>query len=489
MASTSPLTPEDLTSNFSENLSALLGRNLSEQEWTDLHNFALRGLAPTDVYAFGEYVYGHVPAPHHREMVDFIQTCGEERTNAVILEPRGHAKTTWGNTIYLAWLIARNPHIRVGLISNTAKQANDFSRAIRWTYESNDRFKEIFGDIVGRTKWTDVEWLRAGSKHHGSNNVTLYSAGAPGAIISKRFDVILCDDILDEENTANTEQREKVEQWFWKTLKPCLTPDGVVIVMGTRWGEDDLYQKLITPVDEGGKGWRSLIRGAIFEQDGVRQALWPQIWDLPKLDKEREDMGSPMFACSYLNDISGLMAGNVFPKLADEYYFTTLPPERRYTIRMGVDLASSEKERADYTARVTTAEDDDGNFYVLSVVRDKRETHHAEFVVDGWLAHPSMALIIVENQQFQSTLIQELMRDYPHLPVQGKKSDVDKVTRARAVAARYELHKVYHHVSLRNTEFETELRAFPKGHDDMVDALGFSMDLAGGSFFFGSLRR
>ena len=47
---------------------------------------------------------------------------------------------------------------------------------------------------------------------------------------------------------------------------------------------------------------------------------------------------------------------------------------------MGVDLASSEKERADYTARVTTAEDDDGNFYVLSVVRDKRETHHAEFI-------------------------------------------------------------------------------------------------------------
>lgn len=426
---------------------------MSEDQWKELHNFALRGLAPTDVYAFGEYVYGHAPAPHHREMVDFIQECIDARTNAVILEPRGHAKTTWGNTIYLSWLIARNPHIRVGLISNTAKQANDFSRAIRWTYESNDRFKEVFGDIVGRTKWTDVEWLRAGSKMHGTKDVTLYSAGAPGAIISKRFDVILCDDILDEENTANTEQREKVEQWFWKTLKPCLTPDGVIIVLGTRWGEDDLYQMLISPPEEGGKG------------------------------------GSPMFACSYLNDISGLVAGNIFPHLPDEYYFTSLPSDKRYTIRMGVDLASSERERADYTARVTTAQDDDGNFYVLSVVRDKRETHHAEFVVDGWLAHPNMALIVIENQQFQSTLIQELMREYPRLPVQGKKSDVDKTTRGRAAAARYEAHKVYHHISLRDSDFERELRAFPKGHDDMVDALGFSMDLAGGGFFFGSLRR
>ena len=109
--------------------------------------------------------------------------------------------------------------------------------------------------------------------------------------------------------------------------------------------------------------------------------------------------------------------------------------------------------------------------------------------MDGWLAHPDMALIIIENQQFQSTLIQQLAREYPRLPVEGKKSDVDKVTRARAVAAKYEAHKVYHHLSLKDSEFERELAMFPKGHDDMVDALGFSMDLGGGGFFFGSVGR
>jgi len=423
-------------------------------------------------------------------MVEFVHEAIQARENIVILEPRGHAKTTWGNTIYLAWLIANNPDIRVGLISNTAKQANDFSRAIRWTYESNERFREVFGDIVGRTKWTDVEWLRAESPHHGTNNVTLYSAGAGGAIISKRFDIILCDDILDEENTMNVEQQEKIETWFWKTLKPCLTPDGAIIVLGTRWAEGDMYEKLITPIEDGGKGWRYLIKGALSETDeGEVTALWPELWPVEKLEQERIDMGSAMFACSYLNDISGLMAGNIFKRLPDDYYFKTLPEGKRYTVRMGVDLASSEKERADYTARVTVAEDDDGNFYVLSVVRDKRETHHAEFVMDGWLAHPDMALIIIENQQFQSTLIQQLAREYPRLPVEGKKSDVDKVTRARAVAAKYEAHKVYHHLSLKDSEFERELAMFPKGHDDMVDALGFSMDLGGGGFFFGSVGR
>jgi predicted phage terminase large subunit-like protein len=81
------------------------------------------------------------------------------------------------------------------------------------------------------------------------------------------------------------------------------------------------------------------------------------------------------------------------------------------------------------------------------------------------------------------------METYPKIPILGKKADVDKVTRARAVAAKYEAHKVFHHASLRGSAFETELLSFPKGHDDFVDALGYSMDLGGNDFFFGSLKR
>jgi predicted phage terminase large subunit-like protein len=100
-----------------------------------------------------------------------------------------------------------------------------------------------------------------------------------------------------------------------------------------------------------------------------------------------------------------------------------------------------------------------------------------------------MGLVICESQQFQSTLIQEVMRDYPFIPIEGKKADVDKVTRARAVAAKYEANKIFHHPNLRDTPFESELLSFPKGHDDFVDALGYSLDLGGSGFVFGALRR
>ena len=299
---------------------------MSKEIWQQVLSEATRLLARDDVFAFGEYVFNYVAAPHHREMVQFMLDRIEAKQSAVILEPRGHAKTTWGNTILLPWLIGRNRDLRIGLISNTAKQSNAFSRAIRWTLQTNENYREVFGDLVSPSKWTDVEWLAKDSIHHASKDVTVYSAGALGAIISKRFDIILCDDILDEENTANPEQREKITTWFWKTLKPCLVPGGIILVLGTRWAEEDLYETLIEQ-----NKWPSMVRGALqYEEDDTLhrkpKALWPDVWPVSALLSEKMDMGSAMFACSYMNDISGLMAGNVFHR--DWFhYFTSWTPK------------------------------------------------------------------------------------------------------------------------------------------------------------------
>lgn len=451
----------------------------------------MKGLArSTDwteaVTAYGEYVFGYKPAQHHIEMIQHISDSILRRDNSVTLEPRGAAKTTWGNTIFLSWLACTFPDIRIGLISNTSTQAFDFSRAIRFTLASNAKHREIFGDCVSPEKWTNMEWLHRDSKWHGSKDVTMFAVGAEGAVISKRFDLLFCDDILDEENTKTPEAREKVETWFFKTLLPCLDKGGVVVILGTRWAADDLYEKLMRPTHlEEGRGWRSKVVSALQGEKGEVRSYWPEHWTVQDLEKKRSEIGTPLFMCAYQNDIEGLLSGNVFQARYFKYF--TDPPEGLTTV-MGVDLASSEKERADYTARVTTSRDQNGDFYVHSYYRDRRESGHAEFIADGFRAWMP-DLVVVESQQFQSTLVQEVMRDYPRIPIEGKASDVDKTTRARAVAAKFEAGKVYLHESLRDSEFTRELLAFPKGHDDLVDALGFSFDLGGEGFFFGSLRR
>lgn len=477
----------------SELLKALRDSDLSEDQLTELLNLSLSAQAPTDVFKYGEYVFGNKPAPHHVEMVDFIQQAIEDARHAVVLEPRGHAKSTWGNTTLFSYLIAKNPHLRVGLMSKSAPHADSFSRAIRWTYESNEHFREVFGDLVSEAKWTDGEWLRKGSKWHGSNNVTLYAQGVGGQLVSKRFDVILCDDILDKENTATREQLQKVHDWFWQTLYPCLAPGGVIIVLGTRWAVGDLYEHLITPqdveVEPGvyGKGWRSLVRGAIVPgPNGKPKPLW-DYFSLPQLADMKTGMGSSRFACAMMNDITGMMEGDYFQR-GWFRYIREMPEAGSLTFRMGVDLASSTKQRADYTAYVITAQDQMGNYYVAEANRAKIAGGHAKWVAQAFDNFPGIAQVVIENNQFQSTLIQQLMDEYPHIPVKPKRADVDKGTRAEGVAAKYEAGKVYHLPTLPE-EFEQELISFDKGHDDWVDSLGYSMALGMTSFVFGSVQR
>jgi predicted phage terminase large subunit-like protein len=473
---------------------------LGNRELSDLRSRALIELARTDgvdaVLAYGELVFGYVPAQHHRDMVAETLDAILHRENELYLLPRGGAKTTWDNTILCCWMVGKYPDIRIGMVSNTDTQAKDFSRAVKYTIQANPAHRLVFPESMpSGEKWTDKEWLCAGSRWLGSKDVTMFAVGVGGAIISKRFDLLLLDDILDEENTQSIDQQEGVEVWFKKTLKPCLAPDGVVVAIGTRWGEGDLYEKFMDPTADGGFGWRyHIVSSLTTDSSGQLVSYWPEYWTVERLLKEKEEMGSPLFSCAYQNDISGLLQGNIFHGPFD--HFTTLPESHNYSLRMGVDLASSIRERADFTARVTTAEDVcknecplKGTFYVLSSYRDRRESHHAEFIHDGWLAYPSIGIVIVESQQFQSTLVQEVMESYPKIPILGKKADVDKVTRARAVAAKYEAHKVFHHLSLRGSAFEVELLSFPKGHDDLVDALGYSMDLGGNDFYYGSLKR
>ena len=445
-----------------------------------LRRSLLRQLARTDYYAYQEYVFGYKPAAHIRQMVEFAEERLASRENGVILAPRGSTKTTSLTTGWISHKIALNKDIRVGLFSQKDKKAEAMSNAIRWTLSESEAFKEVFGNLRGSSKWSDAEWLRKDSRWVTSKDRTMVTGGVNNSsAVSKRFDLIWCDDVLDAENTYNIDRREKTEDWFWKTMKPAQAAEGAsIIVVGTRWTEGDLYERLIET-----NKWPSLIIPAITADDeGNDVSYWPEVWPLERLYSEREDVGWDNFACSYLNDISGSREGLIFRREWFDY-FDELPRDRRYILTMGVDLASSERERADYTARVIVAEDENHEVWVLGTYRVKTESGHRQFVKDGAAAFPGISKIIIETNQHQSTLVQDLLKETT-LPVVGRQTDTDKRTRARAVAARYESHRVHHHRSLKGAELEAEMLGFPKGHDDLIDALGLAMDMRGvsGSF-------
>lgn len=395
--------------------------------------------------------------------------------NGIVLAPRGSAKTTWLNTILGSFLVATNPDIRIGLFSQKDKKAEAMSSAIRWVISESEPFRELFGDLRSPTKWTDSEWLRKGSKYAATKDRTMVTGGVNNSsAVSKRLDLVLADDILDAENTYNIDRREKTEDWFWKTMKPAQAAEGAsIIVFGTVWTEGDLYDRLVKT-----NHWPSLVISAIDKDSG--ESYWPEVWPIERLHKERDDIGWDNFACSYLNDISGSREGLIFLRSwwDPTGYFDELPRGRKFLYTMGVDLASSERERADFTARVVVAEDEFHEHWVLSAVQAKIESGHREFVKDGAAAYPGISKIKIENNQHQSTLVQDLLNE-TSLPVVGVRADTEKRSRHRAVAARYESHRVHHHRSLKGGDLENQLTGYPHGHDDLLDALYLAMDIKG----------
>lgn len=169
------------------------------------------------------------------------------------------------------------------------------------------------------------------------------------------------------------------------------------------------------------------------------------------------------------------------------------PPRAQLRVAMGVDLAISTKDGADYTAAAVLGRDAQGTTYVLDVQRVRAPFHQVLGFISAVAERCGPEVIAVESVQFQAAAVQELLRTTA-LPVVAARADRDKLTRFQPLEARYEQGLVRHAPDLP-PEFERELLAFPVGeHDDQVDALShawaaLAAEPPSETFFRGGKRR
>jgi predicted phage terminase large subunit-like protein len=163
-------------------------------------------------------------------------------------------------------------------------------------------------------------------------------------------------------------------------------------------------------------------------------------------------------------------AGLIKPEMMSD---ATCPP--MLPVVLGVDLAISERDGADYTAIVALARDPEtGVIYVKEAERHRCGFHEVLQRITSAAARHNPILIAVEQTQYQAAVVQELLRT-TKLPVRGIKPDRDKLTRFLPVLTRYEQRMVRHDPSGVPAWFRDELLAFPEAdHDDGVDALGYA---------------
>lgn len=404
-----------------------------------------------------EEVLGYTVKPFHRGLLQFQ----ELHRKSLQLAPRGFGKSTTLTITRALFEVLRDPDVRVLIVSNTQLQAEVFLREVKHHLEYGEVLREVFGDFVSDDKW-DVRELNVRPRKTRAKESTISCVGVGGPVVSRHYDVILADDLIDEENSRTEGQREKVREWFWRSLMPTLEPHGRIHVLGTRYHFADLYGVLI----EGDFADCHQVVKALPE-DGTTP--WPEKFSVEWLEDRRRSMGTLLFNSQYQNDTLA-MRGRIFQT---EWFRWFETPPQGLRVYQGVDLAISQKETADYFAHVTVGFDAQRNAYVLDAVQ-RRMTFKAQtdFIIERQRAYRPIK-VLVEAVAYQQAQVDELRRAGVY--AQAVRTSKDKNTRFVRLAARFEAGQVFLRRGMQD-ELVEQLLLAPEGrHDDLVDALEFAV--------------
>jgi predicted phage terminase large subunit-like protein len=432
------------------------------------------GLIPWALLYLSHHFTGE-PAQFHKEASRLAEDCDR----LVIAAPRGHAKSTLLSLAYPLYRAAcyREPYVL--LVSDSGVQAESHIGNIFQELLENDQLVADYPHLAlpDMEHYRKQRVKRAARDFITVGGLRFTGAGAGQSLRglrhgNQRPSLILSDDLENDENVRTPEQRRKLRDWFLKSLSNLPGSEGGrIIVVGTILHHDSLLAWLLTdPALEGVWERRKYKAYEEIKEDGKvvgHRILWPAVWDEGKLDAKRREIGSLAFASEFLNEPLD-DAASLFKRAWLQY--GTPPAGVRVT--MGVDLALSERETADFTAIVTVAQHE-GKTWVLDAVRERLSPHAVIDLIKQQASKHNPRVINVESVQYQAMLVQQLQRE-TRLPVRGVRPDKDKVSRAQPLAVRYEQRLVYHAAGLPSW-FEDELLQFPVGtHDDSVDALVYA---------------
>ncbi len=405
---------------------------------------------------------------------------GQDKRIIINLPPR-HGKSELVSKYFPFWYLGNFPDKKIILASYAADFAEYWGANVRELI--NEWGMGLYGiSLSGRA---------TGNLALADYGGGMISMGAGGQITGRGADLIIIDDPVKNDAEAHSvTYRDKLWDWFRSTLLTRLEPGASLVLIMTRWHNDDLASRILKHDIE--HRWEQIKLPAVAGENDILgrkpgDALWKERYSRESLDSIKESIGSYWFSALYQQEPEtenyGIFRREYF-KYFDlkrdliDYGGIYLHPDQ-YKMFSVVDLAISEKETADFTVVLTFALDRYNNAYILDIIRERVSgTRHLELLISVYKKWKPLK-IGIESVQFQKSLARMALDR--GLPVIELIPDKDKVSRAFPIAARMESGKVFFP---RNApwlaKFEEELLLFPGGrHDDQADALAYIMYFIG----------
>lgn len=466
--------------------------------------------------------YDRVTFEEHGYIISLLQKEGElllsgKNTSQRIIQillPRASYKTTIASISFPMWLLKRNPNMRIMLDSETYNLSKSILSEIKQQYETGPYTR--FYPAIDRKeiiRWAEDSIIipeRTMPKKEGN----IAAAGLDGVKAGMHYDLIIADDLHSQNNTRTRYQIDGVIEHY-RLLLSILEPNGLLIVIGTRWAEEDAYTIIqkdatanlfipatsVKPMNLSSKCAESEDTHLVYDDisDTAVNANkfylnFPNVLNLEHLSKIEKRQGPFIFSAQYLLKPVASKESRFREEWLEFYEETTEAPMvgnpgfdptkprsllLPYYRRVGlVDPAFTTAEYSDYSGIVIVAADSARNMYTLHADQIKVEPFQLvqtilemkeKYKVHEWYIEE------VAAQKVLKFFVQYMAgKENKQLFVGGLKSyGKKKELRVMSLQLYFANRKIF----LRRDQ-ETllhQLRRFPiLRHDDVLDALAYA---------------
>lgn len=425
-----------------------------------------------------DYLPGWVHKDICRRLEKFSQDVVAQKSPRLMLfMPPRHGKSTLASVAFPAWHLGRNPEHEFISCSYSGSLAMGFSRKVRQVLRE-PTYKTIFKTRLDPDSQSAEAWLTTA-------NGGYVAAGVGGGITGKGAHVLVIDDpVKNREDAESQNNRDLNWDWYTSTAYTRLAPGGGVLIILTRWHDDDLAGRLLKAGVEGGDEWEVVRYPAIAEEDEefrkAGEALHPERYSAEALRRIEKAVGPRDWSALYQqNPVAD--DGQYFTRSMVKYYRPEDIDQKAMRYYAAWDLAIGRTDRNDYSVGVVVGVDKNDDMYVMDCVRGRWDGFElVEQILDlyeQWKpsiigierGHIEMALgPFLEKRVRERKLHEAYFKDL-------KTGRRDKEARARAIQGRMQQGKVFFpQEALFTGPLVAELLRFPNGtHDDQVDALAW----------------
>ena len=374
-----------------------------------------------------EFIVGE----HHKKIAAKLEriASGELKRLIINMPPR-HTKSEFASYLFPAWMIGKNPAMKIIQATHTTELAIGFGRKVKNLLE-----REEYNEIFPETK------LAVDSKASGrwdTNRGGMYYAVGVGS------------------NLAGRRQ-----------------PGGAIVLVQTRWSEKDMTGQLIRAQAKDGDAdqWEVVELPAIMPSG---KPCWPEYWPLKDLEAVKASIPPSKWNAQYQQQPTG-DDNAILKREWWRVWEKESVPQLQYVIQ-SYDTAFSKRETADYSAITTWGvffPEDGGppNLILLDAKKGRWEFPELKNIAMEQYRFWEPETVIIEAKASGLPLTHELRNmGIPVVNFTPSRGN-DKVSRVHAISPLFESGMIWAPDERWAEEVVEECAAFPNGeHDDLVDS-------------------